>query len=153
MNLADVLMGSLVFGLASTSALQLSMRTSQSLLQQRQQAEQMEQIDLALLAGEQALRQAGYQRPNPDPACANPAAVMISILNGAAHTPLPTGLSRQVTALNDRQVSLAIIGAGAGIDRQRLLSPGAYGLCPAHSAPAPSNATTSEESIAAPPSP
>lgn len=130
MNFADVLVGSLVFSLASGSSLQLTARMGQSLLEQRRQAERMEQIDLALVAGEQALRQAAAQRPSPDPACADPAALLVSLLQEAPATPLAAGLQRQVAAVGDRQVSLGIVGGGPGLDRRRLFTPAAYGLCP-----------------------
>jgi hypothetical protein len=129
MNFADVLVGSLVFSIASGSSLDLTARMGRSLLLQRQERERMEQIDVEMLAGEQNLRKATRQRPSPDPACADPAGLLMALMQGASLSPLPVGLERRLEPIGGRHVRLRISGGGPSLDRQRLFTPTAYGLC------------------------
>ncbi|MCP9848804.1 hypothetical protein [Cyanobium sp. Morenito 9A2] len=134
MNFADVLIGSLVFSLASGSSLQLTAGMGRSLVEQRADRERMERIELELLAADQRLRQGAAQRPSPDPACVDPAGLMVALINssqGSAPGPgaLPTGLERQLEALGPREVRLVFRGASPALSRQRLFTPAAYGLC------------------------
>ncbi|MGB7564475.1 MAG: hypothetical protein WBM08_06945 [Prochlorococcaceae cyanobacterium] len=130
MNIADVLIGSLVFTLASGSSLDLTARMGRSLIAQRQDKERMERIDLELLAAEQALRQAAAQAPFADAVCTDPTGYLVTVLSSSTSgPPLPPGLERRVEVAGERQVRLILRGGGEALDRQRLFTPAAYGLC------------------------
>ena len=130
MNLADALIGSVVFAVASSASVQLTARMGHQLLQQRSNAERMEQIDLAMIASEQALRRSASQRPNPDPACSDPAALLVTLLESSALVSLPPGLQRRVVVTGQRRVRLLVSGSNPALDRSRVFTAGALGLCP-----------------------
>jgi hypothetical protein len=134
MNFADVLIGSLVFTLASGSSLQLTAGMGRSLVAQRADQERMERIELELLAADQRLRQGAALRPNPDPACADPAGLVVALIQAPLTQapltqPLPAGLERRLEVEGPHQVRLSFSGANAAAARQRLFTPAAYGLC------------------------
>ena len=131
MNIADVLLGSMVFATAGAGSLQLTAQMGQSLLEQRRDAERMEQIDLALLMGEQALRRAAELRPVPDPACADPSTLLVQLLEQTPALTLPTGWQRKLSVRHDRQVSLEVLGGDSYLVRRRVFTPASYGLCSA----------------------
>jgi len=132
MNFADVLVGSLVFTIASGSSLDLTARMGRSLIEQRQDKEQMERMDLELLAAERALRQVALEAPFSDAVCADPTGTLHTALSSASSgAPLPPGLERRVELAGARQVRLILRGGGEALDRQRIYTPAAYGLCPA----------------------
>jgi hypothetical protein len=140
MNFADVLIGSLVFTLASGSSLQLTAGMGRSLVAQRADQERMEWIELELLAADQRLRNGAALRPNPDPACADSAGLMLALIQAPLTQapltqPLPAGLERQLDVNGPHQVRLSFSGAGTAVSRQRLFTPAAYGLCMAGGTP------------------
>ncbi|MCP9915186.1 hypothetical protein [Cyanobium sp. ATX 6F1] len=134
MNFADVLVGSLVFSMASGSSLQLTAGMGRSLLEQRADRQRSERIELELLAADQRLRQGAAQIPSADPACADPAGLMVALIQAPQaqaplSEPLPAGLERRLEAVGPQQVRLSFMGAGPMTARQRLFTPAAYGLC------------------------
>lgn len=133
MNFADVLIGSLVFSLASGSSLQLTAGMGRTLVAQRSDRERSERIELELLATDQRLRQGAAQIASSDPACADPAALLLSLIEaqpqGTSSEPLPAGLERRLELAGPQQVRLGFLGAAAATSRQRLFTPAAYGLC------------------------
>ena len=139
MNFADVLIGSLVFTLASGSSLQLTAGMGRSLLAQRADRERSERIELELLAADQRLRQGAAQLSSSDPACADPAGLMVALIQASLtpapltpaseQQPRPAGLERQLEVVSPQQVRLSFSGAGTAVSRQRLFTPAAYGLC------------------------
>jgi hypothetical protein len=132
MNFADVLVGSLVFTIASGSSLDLTARMGRSLIAQRQSKERMEWMDLELLAAERDLRRVALEAPFSDAVCADPTGTLHTALSDSSSgAPLPPGLERRVELAGERQVRLILRGGGAVLDRQRVFTPGAYGLCPA----------------------
>lgn len=132
MNFADVLVGSLVFTIASGSSLDLTARVGRSLIAQRQDKERMERIDLELLAAERAMRQVALEAPFTDAVCTNPTDYLKDLLSSSTSMPpLPPGLERRVEVVGERQVRLVVRGGGEALDRQRIFTPAAYGLCSA----------------------
>lgn len=131
MNFADVLVGSLVFTIASGSSLDLTARVGRSLIAQRQDKERMERIDLELLAAERSVRQLAVEAPFTDAVCTDPTGTLLNALSGSSTgAPLPPELERRVEVVGERQVRLVVRGGGEALDRQRIFTPAAYGLCP-----------------------
>lgn len=133
MNIADVLIGSLVFSLASGSSLQLTAGMGRSLVAQRADQERMERIEAELLAADQRLRQAAAQLSGADASCADPAGLMVALIQASLQAPLgeplPAGMERHLEVVSPQQVRLSFSGAGTAVSRQRLFTPAAYGLC------------------------
>lgn len=130
MSLVDVLMGGLVFSLASASSLQIygsSLRWADGQEQREATAIAME---LALAQGESMLRQqrdAAAVGANPID-CSTAAELLASSLRAL---PLPQGLTGEVSREGEL-VSLTV-RADRMPERRRWLSPAAFGLCGAPS--------------------
>lgn len=140
MNVADVLIGSLVFSLASGSSLQLTAGMGRALVAQRADQERMERIEAEFLAADQRLRQTAAQLSSADPACADPAGLMVALIQASQTQaplaqPLPAGMERRLEVVDPQQVRLSFRGAGTAVSRQRLFTSAAYGLCIAGETP------------------
>ncbi|MEB3261652.1 MAG: hypothetical protein VKK94_01685 [Cyanobacteriota bacterium] len=125
MNLADVVVGALVFSAASGASLQIAAGSLHWAGAHHQRQNHHEAVALALAAGQLLLeRQAAAGGAEPRPACEQAAAELAGAL---AELPLADGLERQLRQ-QDGLVRLTI-SAPEQPPRQRWFSPAAYGLC------------------------
>jgi hypothetical protein len=135
MNLVDVMMGGLVFSLASISSLQIygsSLRWAHGHEQRQHQAAA---LAMALSEGSRQLRQPVDGAPGPlrSGDCTRAAADLVAALKQA---PLGSGLTRVVDQAGEL-VSITVDASGLP-SRRRWFSPAAYGLCgnaPLHGTP------------------
>ncbi len=128
MNLADVVVGALVFTAASSASLQIAAGSLHWAGAHQQRQNHQEAIELALASGQLLLERraaAGGSAPLAD--CHQAAAELAGAL---AELPLAAGLERQLQQ-QEGLVRLTIRAAEQP-PRQRWLSPAAYGLCRQH---------------------
>ncbi|MEX0587660.1 MAG: hypothetical protein WD136_00210 [Cyanobium sp.] len=127
MNLVEVLVAASIFATSSSCSLQLWSGSTTWARQADGRQQQAIQLEAALLSSQAQLQALAGTPIASDCDAAN------SWL--AAHLqaqPLAAGLTRQVSAEPGALVRVAINGAN-GLQRQRWLSPAAYGLCGAQS--------------------
>ena len=130
MSLLEVIVASSVFLGACSGAAQIGAASAQAITQQRQQSQQLEQIEAQLLAVAPVMQAARAEAPQGlvGSDCGAVAAWMQDRL-AADLPPAGAGLERQLSlsAAGDAvQLTLAVPG---GPQRQRLFSPAAFGLC------------------------
>ena len=136
MNLVEVLLAGLLFGLASAGSLQVMAGLGRS-LQGSNQAEAVQTQLEAELRRSQAQVVAGAQQEQAtDLACDQPELLLSRLLTNAGGTTPATPesasgtLERQVSVVAPGLVRLQVAMAGGRWQRQRLFSAAAYGLCP-----------------------
>lgn len=130
MSLTEVIVAATVFLGACSGAAQMGAASAQAMTQQRQQAQQLEQIEAQLLAAAPVIRAALAEAPQPlgSGTCAA-AAEWMQIQLEAGLPAAGSGLGRQLSlSASGEQVQLTVQGAG-DLRRQRLFSPAAFGLC------------------------
>ena len=124
MNLIETLVAAMILAISSSFSLQLwaSSTTSAEAAEQRQH--QLGQLEIALL-GSQARLAALAAKPVASD-CAGAASWLVGHLQSQ---PLVAGLSREVSAEPGAALVRVRISAPEVGERQRWLSPAAYGLC------------------------
>ena len=140
MNLAETLVASVILVVSSSCSLRLwaSSTSSAAVAEQRQQ--QLGQLEIALLGSQARLTAMGAEPVAAD--CGDAARWLAVHLQSQ---PLGAGLSRVVSAEPGALVRVQITAAEVG-QRQRWLSPAAYGLCgPTEPTTEPPTARTMEE--------
>ena len=123
MNLVEVMVASVLLVTASSCSLQVWAGTSQWVRQAEQRQQQASQLEAALLSSQGQLQGLAGTPVAAD--CAVAGAWLVAHLQAQ---PLAAGLSRAVSPEPGALVRVAISGA-EGLQRQRWLSPAAYGLC------------------------
>lgn len=135
MNLVEAMVASAIFGTSSSCALQLWSGSTSWARQAEVQQQQAAQLEAALLASQAQLTALAGTPIAADCTAAS------SWLAAHLHSrPSGEGPVRQVSAEPGALVRLQVTGAG-GEQRQRWLSPAAYGLCGSQPAAEPSDAT------------
>jgi hypothetical protein len=124
MNLADVVVGALVFTAASSASLQIAAGSLHWAGAHQQRQNHHEAVGLALASGQLLLERRAAAGPAPSADCHQAAAELAGAL---AELPLAAGLERQLQQ-HDGLVRLTI-SAAEQPPRQRWFSPAAYGLC------------------------
>lgn len=124
MNLIETLVASMILAISSSFSLQLwaSSTTSAEAAEQRQH--QLGQLEIALLGSQARLAALAAQPVASD--CAGAASWLVGHLQSQ---PLGAGLSREVSAEPGAALVRVRISAPEVGERQRWLSPAAYGLC------------------------
>jgi hypothetical protein len=133
MSLAEVIVAAAVFLGACSGAAQMGASSAEAMTQQRQQAQQLEQIEAQFVAVAPLLRAARSEAPEPGGDCAAAAQWMQAALE-AALPPLEPGLNRQLSLSASGEQLQLTVAAGGKLQRQRLYSPAAFGLCGAPAA-------------------
>lgn len=135
MNLVEALVASAMFVTSSSCSLQLWSSSASWARQADVQQQQAIQLEAALLASQAQLTALAGTPIAADCTAAS------SWLAAHLHSlPSGEGLARQVSAEPGALVLVAVGGAN-GLQRQRWLSPAAYGLCGSQPAAEPSDAT------------
>lgn len=124
MNLIETLVAAMILAISSSFSLQLwaSSTTSAEAAEQRQH--QLGQLEIALLGSQARLAALAAQPVASD--CAGAASWLVGHLQSQ---PLGAGLSREVSAEPGAALVRVRISAPEVGERQRWLSPAAYGLC------------------------
>jgi hypothetical protein len=133
MNLTEISMAMLVFALAANASVQLWGASASWSLATEQRHHTLRLIDADLLRREYGLRQAALAWQAEAPGCAVAAQRVRQQLE-AAGAPLPAGVSRQVSAEEAGGANafwLIYRAEPLGLERRRLFSAAAHGLCPA----------------------
>lgn len=135
MNLVEALVASAMFVTSSSCSLQLWSGSASWARQAEVQQQQATQLEAALLASQaQVTALAGT------PIAADCAAASSWLAAHLRSLPSDEGLVRQVSAEPGALVRLQLSNNGV-VQRQRWLSPAAYGLCGSQPAAEPDNAT------------
>ena len=135
MNLVEALVASAMFVTSSSCSLQLWSGSASWARQAEVQQQQATQLEAALLASQaQVTALAGT------PIAADCAAASSWLAAHLQSLPSDKGLVRQVSAEPGALVRLQLSNNGV-VQRQRWLSPAAYGLCGSQPAAEPDNAT------------
>ena len=134
MNLVEAMVASAMFVTSSSCSLQLWSGSASWARQAEAQQQQAAQLEAALLAS-----QAQLTALAGTPIAADCAAASSWLAAHLQSLPSGEGLVRQVSAEPGALVRLQVAGAG-GEQRQRWLSPAAYGLCGSQPAAEPSDA-------------
>ena len=143
MNLAEVLVASLVFVSAGASSLRVWGGSAASSQSAQLQEQWLLQIDADLQRSEGTLRQAAAARGPLESCDAAVAFMQQAVVEGARPNPgvgLPAAVARQVLPqrlqLGGTPVAVLVLryglttpGADSRLQRERLLAPQAYGLC------------------------
>jgi hypothetical protein len=128
MNLPEVIVAASVFLGACSGAAHMGAATAGAMTQQRQQVQQLEQIEAQFLAAAPVIHAAQAAEPAASGDCAAAAQWLQAQLE-AGLPPAGAGLGRQLSlSESGEQVQLVLTAAG-GLQRQRLYSPVAFGLC------------------------
>lgn len=139
MNLCEVIVASAIFLGACSGAAQMGASSAEAMTASRQRGAVLEQIEAQFLAVDPVLRVAAAPASLK---CADAALWMRQHLDQGL-PPLADGLQRQMSlSVSGEQVQL-IVGDGSSLQRTRLLSPAAHGLC------APGQANALEQNDAA----
>lgn len=123
MNLVEALVASVILVISSSCSLQLWAGSTSWARQAESRQRQASQLEAALLSS-----QAQLQALAGTPLAADCAVACSWLTAHLQAQPLAAGLSRQVSAEPGALVRVQISGA-EGVQRQRWLSPAAYGLC------------------------
>ena len=121
MSLVDVLMGGVVFGLASTASLQLYGSSLQFAQGREQRQVHAQALELALAEGQRRLVEL-----EPQADCAAVAAALEQALKPSL---VASPLSQEVRRDNQHNAVRLVIGAPGLLERSRWYVPAAYGLC------------------------
>lgn len=121
MSLVDVLMGGVVFGLASTASLQLYGSSLQFAQGREQRQDHAQQLELALAEGHRRLAEL-----EPQADCTAVAAGFERALNPSLVAP---PLSQEVSRNKEHNAVRLVIRAPGLPERSRWYVPAAYGLC------------------------
>lgn len=135
MNLVEALVASAMFVTSSSCSLQLWSGSASWARQAEVQQQQATQLEAALLAS-----QAQLTALAGTPIAADCAAASSWLAAHLRSLPSDEGLVRQVSAEPGALVRLQLSNNGV-VQRQRWLSPAAYGLCGSQPAAEPDNAT------------
>lgn len=135
MNLVEALVASAMFVTSSSCSLQLWSGSASWARQAEVQQQQATQLEAALLAS-----QAQLTALAGTPIAADCAAASSWLAAHLQSLPSDKGLVRQVSAEPGALVRLQLSNNGV-VQRQRWLSPAAYGLCGSQPAAEPDNAT------------
>lgn len=135
MNLVEALVASAMFVTSSSCSLQLWSGSASWARQAEVQQQQATQLEAALLAS-----QAQLTALAGTPIAADCAAASSWLAAHLQSLPSDEGLVRQVSAEPGALVRLQLSNNGV-VQRQRWLSPAAYGLCGSQPAAEPDNAT------------
>jgi hypothetical protein len=135
MNLAETLVASVILLVSSSYSLQLWASSTSSAAAAEQRQHELGQLEIALLGSQARLTAMAAEPVAAD--CADAARWLAAHLQSQ---PLGAGLSRVVSAEPGALVRVQITAAEVG-QRQRWLSPAAYGLC----GPAAPSATSISE--------
>jgi len=140
MNLIEITMAMLVFSLAANTSLQLWSSGARWSQTNAEQQETLRRVDAHLLRSEHSLRLvalavvAGVEAEDPDQSAARCAAagqwMAEQLLSGAGA--LPVGVQRQVSAPSSGVDGLWLTYRiePMGLERRRLFTAAAHGLCP-----------------------
>jgi Tfp pilus assembly protein PilV len=140
MNLAETLVASVILVVSSSCSLRLWASSTSSAAAAEQRQQQLGQLETALLGSQARLTAMAAEPVAAD--CADAARWLAAHLQSQ---PLEAGLSRVVSAEPGALVRVQITAAEVG-QRQRWLSPAAYGLCgPTEPTTEPPTARTMEE--------
>jgi hypothetical protein len=140
MNLVETLVASVILVNSSSSSLQLWASSTRSAAVAEQRQHLLGQLEIALLGSQARLTAMGAEPVAAD--CADAARWLAVHLQSQ---PLGAGLSRVVSAEPGALVRVQVSAAEVG-QRQRWLSPAAYGLCgPKELTTEPTTAPTTEE--------
>jgi Tfp pilus assembly protein PilV len=123
MNLVETLVASVILVISSSCSLQLWASSTSSAAVAEQRQHQLGQLEIALLGSQARLTAMAAEPVAAD--CADAARWLAAHLQSQ---PLGAGLSRVVSAEPGALVRVQITAAAVG-QRQRWLSPAAYGLC------------------------
>lgn len=123
MNLVETLAASVILVISSSCSLQLWADSTSSAAVAEQRQHQLGHLEIALLASQARLAALAAEPVATD--CATAARWLVAHLQSQ---PLGAGLSRVVSAETGALVRVQIRAAEVG-QRQRWLSPAAYGLC------------------------
>ena len=132
MNLTELTMAMLVFGLAANASVQLWGASASWSRATEQRQDTLRRIDADLLRREYALRQAALAWQAEAPGCEAGGQRLRQQLEQAG-APLPAGVSRQVSAEpapGSPAYWLIYRAEPLGLERRRLFSAAAHGLCP-----------------------
>ncbi|MEN9861809.1 MAG: hypothetical protein RLZZ515_2291 [Cyanobacteriota bacterium] len=135
MNLAETLVASVILVVSSSCSLQLWASSTSSAAAAEQRQHELGQLEIALLGSQARLTAMAAEPVAAD--CADAARWLAAHLQSQ---PLGAGLGRVVSAEPGALVRVQITAAEAG-QRQRWLSPAAYGLC----SPAAASAMSTSE--------
>ena len=122
MNLVEILVASVILVISSSCSLQLWASSTNSAEQAERRQHQLGQLEIALLASQARLAALAAQPVASD--CVDAASWLVAHLQSQ---PLGEGLSREVSAEPGALVRVRISAPEVG-ERQRWLSPAAYGL-------------------------
>ncbi|MCP9777009.1 MULTISPECIES: hypothetical protein [unclassified Cyanobium] len=136
MNLVEAMVASAMFVTSSSCSLQLWSGSASWARQAEAQQQQAAQLEAALLASQAQLTALAGTTIAAD--CTAASSWLVAHLQSL---PSGEGIVRQVSTEPGALVRLQVAGAG-GVQRQRWLSPAAYGLCGSQPAAEPSDATT-----------
>ena len=140
MNLVETLVAAVILVVSSSCSLQLWASSTSSAAAAEQRQQQLGQLEIALLGSQARLTAMAAEPVAAD--CADAARWLVAHLQSL---PLGAGLSRVVSAEPGALVRVQITAAEVG-QRQRWLSPAAYGLCgPTEPTTEPPTARTMEE--------
>ena len=123
MNLVETLVASLILAISSSCSLQLWASSTSSAAAAEQRQHQFGQLEIALLGSQARLAALAAEPVATD--CGDAADWLAGHLQSQ---PLAAGLSRVVSVEPDALVRVQVRAVEAG-QRQRWLSPAAYGLC------------------------
>jgi hypothetical protein len=132
MNLTEITMAMLVFALAANASVQLWGASASWSRSTEQRQDTLRRIDADLLRREYGLRQAALAWQVEAPGCVVAADRLRQQLE-ADGVPLPAGVSRQVSAdaaAGTNAFWLVYRAEPLGLERRRLFSAAAHGLCP-----------------------
>lgn len=140
MNLVETLVASVILVISSSCSLQLWASSTSSAAAAEQRQHQLGQLEIALLGSQARLVALAAEPVAAD--CADAARWLAVHLQSQ---PLAEGLSRVVSAEPGALVRVQVSAAAVG-QRQRWLSPAAYGLCgPKELTTVPTTEPTTEE--------
>ena len=123
MNLVEILVASVILVISSSCSLQLWASSTSSAEQSERRRHQLGQLEIALLGSQARLVALAAEPVASD--CADAARWLVVHLQSQ---PLEAGLSREVSTAPGALVRVRISSPGVG-ERQRWLSPAAYGMC------------------------
>jgi type II secretory pathway pseudopilin PulG len=124
MNLVEILVALVILVTSSSCSLQLWASSARSAEQAERSQHQLGQLEIALLGSQARLAALAAQPVGSD--CADAASWLVGHLQSQ---PLGAGLSREVSAEPGAALVRVRISAPEVGERQRWLSPAAYGLC------------------------
>lgn len=137
MNLIETLVAAMILAISSSFSLQLWASSTTSAESAEQRQHQLGQLEIALMGSQSRLTALAAQPVASD--CAAAASWLVGHLQSQ---PLGAGLSREVSAEPGAALVRVRISAPEVGERQRWLSPAAYGLC------GPIESTTEEQTDA-----